>query len=116
MLPDITETITSPHRGAAAREHLTVHTIRDRGGGTKNFVTIDFSVAETYKEWRRPLDYNVTIAGTSSTGRITSGKRRGRKGAEKKNNAQYNLFRIRWLEGVEKTSRLMVCKQYSVPL
>jgi len=84
MLPDITETITFPHRGATAREHLMVHTIRDRGSGTKNFVTIDFSVAETYKEWRRPLDYNVTIAGTSSTGRITSGKRRGRKGAEKK--------------------------------
>jgi len=71
------ETITSPCHGTAAREHLAIHAIRDRGGGTENFVTIDFRVAETYKEWR-PRDYNVTTAGTSSTGRITSEKRGGR--------------------------------------
>lgn len=83
LRPDITETITSTSNGSAASVHLAVPAIREQGGGTENFVTIDFRVAEKYKE-RRPRDYNVIIAGTSSTGRVTSGKRRGRKGAEKK--------------------------------
>jgi hypothetical protein len=68
------------------------------------------------KEWR-PRDYNVIIAGTLSAGRITSGKIRGAEKGAEKNNAQFNLFRIRRLEGVEKTtSRLMVCKQYHARL
>lgn len=89
---------------------------------TRNFTTIDFRAAELmYKKYiNTARDYNVIIAKTSSSvgrilKRVEAEKRRGRKEA-RKNNTQYNLFRIRQWVRVEKTSRLMVCKQNGVRL